>query len=168
MGRWRNEDRYDAIVGEKAAKYGVPASMIKAVIAQESAFNPRADREEPQINDRSRGLMQLLERTARALGYAGPIDGLYDPARNIEFGTKLLAENHRQARGNWDVALSAYNAGFSSIRPWDAKRTPQGDMINKDYVARVQGNRTYFTYRWITPGVAIAAALLLGARMLRA
>lgn len=157
--RWRNQNAYDVMIARSAAEFGVPPELIKGVIAQESAFRPDAIREEPQINDRSRGLMQILEKTARSLGYAGAFDGLYDPATNIHFGTKLLARNYRTARGNWDVALSAYNAGFSKIRPWDGKRTRAGDLVNQDYVARVQGKRTYFTYKWMVPG-AVAGVLL--------
>ena len=157
--RWKAENKYDKIVDAASRRYGVPADLIKGVIAQESAFHPAARREEPQINDRSRGLMQLLERTARALGYTGRFSDLYDPATNVDLGTKLLAQNHKQARGNWDVALSAYNGGFSKLRPWDAKRNAAGDIFNKDYVARVQGNRTYFTYKWLAPLGAVGVAL---------
>jgi soluble lytic murein transglycosylase-like protein len=146
MARWKREDEFDAIVQEKAQKYMVPAALIKGVIAQESAFKPDALREEPRLRTRSRGLMQLLETTANALGYRGPTVELHDPEKNIELGVKLLAQNFKQANGDWDVALSAYNAGFSSLRPWDAKRKPDGRMINEDYVRRVRGNWEYFRF----------------------
>lgn len=161
MARWKREDDFDAIVQAKAMKYAVPAALIKGVIAQESAFKPEALREEPQLRTRSRGLMQLLETTANALGYRGPTVELHDPEKNIELGTKLLAQNLEQANGNWDVALSAYNGGFSRIRPWDAKRKSDGRMINEDYVRRVRGNWEYFRFGVVpsTIGLVLIAAL---------
>ena len=151
MARWKYEDAFDVLVEQAAQKYQVPVALVKGVIAQESGFRPEAYREEPQINDASRGLMQVLERTARGLGFTEDPGLLFVPKTSIDLGTKLLAQNLRQARGNWDVALSAYNAGFSRDRPWDAKRFTEdpkhpefGRMINEDYVKRVRGNWTYF------------------------
>lgn len=162
MARWTREDEFDSIVQAKAQKYAVPAALIKGVIAQESAFKPDALREEPQINTRSRGLMQLLETTANALGYRGPTVELHDPEKNIELGTKLLAQNLKQANGNWDVAISAYNAGFSKIRPWDAKRKRGGRMINEDYVRRVRGNWEYFKFGAVPNLTGLLVLLLAG------
>ncbi len=162
MARWKLEDAYDKIVQEKAQKYMVPAALIKAVIAQESAFKAEALREEPQINTRSRGLMQLLETTASGLGFRGiPIE-LHDPGKNIELGAKLLAQNFKTANGNWDVALSAYNAGFSSLRPWDAKRKSDGRMVNEDYVRRVRGNWEYFRLGMVPNLVGLILVAVLG------
>ena len=162
MARWKHEDAYDEIVQEKAQKYDVPAPLIKAVIAQESAFKAEALREEPQIRTRSRGLMQLLETTASGLGFRGiPIE-LHDPEKNIELGTKLLAQNFKTANGNWDVALSAYNAGFSKLRPWDAKRKGDGRMVNEDYVRRVRGNWEYFRFGAVPNIVGLVLVVVLG------
>jgi hypothetical protein len=144
----------------------VPVALIKAIIAAESSWNPRAFRIEAKLGDASRGLMQLLYQTALNLGFKGepgPTDktqlglylvdllpGLYQPRSNIQLGAQLLAANLRQAkptRGSTplDVAISAYNAGFSGVRPGDAKRVtnePGAAIINQDYVSRVL---KYFT-----------------------
>lgn len=162
MARWKREDAFDAIVEAKARKYMVPAALIKGVIAQESAFKPEALREEPRIKTRSRGLMQLLETTATGLGFQGLTSELHDPEKNIELGTKLLAQNFRQANGNWDVALSAYNAGFSKLRPWDAKRKKNGRMINEDYVRRVRGNWEYFRFGVVPNLLGLIALVAFG------
>lgn len=147
---------YDGLIATAATRYGVPPEIIRGVIEQESQWDPRARREEPQIADRSRGLMQLLEATARGLGYTGamgpvvggsyggyfPLVGLYDPATSIELGTKLLRANYDRARPSaiedrWTIALSIYNAGGSLQRPGDAKRTPAGVLVNATYPASV-------------------------------
>lgn len=98
------------IVGS-ATLYNVPASWVRAVIMTESSGDPNAYRAEPQINDGSYGLMQLLLRTARGLGYAGTTAGLYDPATNIDLGTKLLRDLRRSYGTNFERVYSAYNSG---------------------------------------------------------
>lgn len=101
----------------KAGAAGVPAALVLAFIEVESGGNPRAVRGEPQINDASRGLMQLLLRTARALGYNGPagtpvdLSGLYDPDTNVEWGTRLVRDLWRRKTGDIERIASAYNGG---------------------------------------------------------
>lgn len=156
---WKDENKYDVLIRAAAAKYGVPVPIVKGVMAHESGFNPLAMKLEaprpslpptgdhPKGGDESRGLLQLLARTARALDYTGPLDGLYQPALNIELGTRLLANTLRQARGNIAAALSAYNGGFSKVRPYDGKRTtndPASPYINQDYVNIVSRYIAYF------------------------
>lgn len=160
MGRWANQNAYDELIRAAIASFpvAVPESLVKAVIAHESGFNPLAIRKEaprptlpptpdyPNGGDESRGLMQLLVRTARALGYAGPPDGLYKPDVNIVLGVRLLAENLARAQGKVDVALSAYNGGWSSARANDARRVggPDSPFVNQDYVDRVLSYADYF------------------------
>jgi len=144
------ENEFDRDILRASSKYAVPVEVIKAVIAQESGFNPTAYRAEPKIGDASRGLMQVLERTARGLGMTGSTEQLFNPPINIDLGARLLAENIRAARPTrgatiLEVALSAYNAGFSTERPGDAKRTAAGAIVNyESYVAPVVKYLGYF------------------------
>lgn len=127
MGRWLYENAYDQHVN--AAVDALPwatlskeqaRAFVKAVIASESSFNPRALRGELQIGDASVGLMQLLYSTARGLGYPGtrPTDadrvnltGLYSPKMNIALGAKHLSQLIEWAGGDMHRAASAYNGG---------------------------------------------------------
>jgi soluble lytic murein transglycosylase-like protein len=144
------ENEFDRDIVRAAERYTVPVEVIKAVIAQESRFNPAAYRAEPKIGDASRGLMQVLERTARGLGMTGPVEQLYTPAINIDLGTRLLSENIKAARPTHgssilEVALSAYNAGFSKDRAGDAKRDAAGVIVNyESYVVPVVRYLGYF------------------------
>ncbi|HEX7073332.1 MAG TPA: transglycosylase SLT domain-containing protein, partial [Hyphomicrobiaceae bacterium] len=52
--------RHDSLIDAAAQRHRVSQALIKAVIMAESGFNAAAYREEPQIKDASRGLMQLL------------------------------------------------------------------------------------------------------------
>lgn len=104
-------DQFDDLILDASQRYGVPFLWVKAFIGTESSFRPEAIREEEAINDASRGLMQVLGRTARALGYEGSLDGLFDPAINIDLGTKLMAEIIGREGPDFRRVYSAYNSG---------------------------------------------------------
>lgn len=155
MARWRNENRYDRIIKAAASRYGVPDSLIKAVIAAESGFEPGAVREEDftgrtppsdwppdVVKDASRGLMQVLCWRARWLGFMGDCDRLFEPYTNIMLGTQLLAWNYAKL-GTWEGAISAYNGG---LRPHLGYGEPlaSGKYRNQDYVDRVGRYWLYF------------------------
>jgi len=96
---------YDPLIEQASDRHGVPARLLKAVIQVESAYQPRA-----RSNKGALGLMQLLPQTGRQY----QTRNLYDPASNIEAGTrhlkKLLAEFELP------LALAAYNAGEAAVR----------------------------------------------------
>ncbi|MNI33905.1 Membrane-bound lytic murein transglycosylase C precursor [compost metagenome] len=88
----------DTLITEASQKYGVPASLIKAVIETESSFNPQA-----VSKVGAKGLMQLMDGTARGLG----VNNSFDPAQNIDGGTRYLANNIKRFGGDVNTALAA-------------------------------------------------------------
>lgn len=102
---------FDDIISAAAQTYNVPPTWIRAVIQTESSWKPAAYRAEPAIGDASYGLMQLLGKTARGLGFTGDPSLLYDPAVNIDLGTKLLGELRRSYGDDFRRIYSAYNSG---------------------------------------------------------
>jgi soluble lytic murein transglycosylase-like protein len=94
------------IVAEQAAANGVPFALAHAVVMVESRYNPRVS------NGGALGLMQIKPATARGVGFSGPASGLYDPATNIRFGMRYLADAYRQAGGDICGTVMRYQSGL--------------------------------------------------------
>lgn len=99
---------YDPIVRRYADRYGFDWRLIAAQMYQESQFDPRA-----VSPSGARGLMQLMPRTALALGFAD----LARPESAIHAGVKYLYELRNEFDAGVPVgertwfALAAYNLG---------------------------------------------------------
>lgn len=92
---------YRAKVAELSAKYDLSASLIEAMVWQESRW--RHDAVSPVG---AQGLAQLMPGTARDLG----VDPK-DPFANLEGGARYLREQLDRFDGDLEKALAAYNAG---------------------------------------------------------
>jgi len=102
---------FDAVWEERirqaAERYHLPIALLRAVMAVESNFNPRAVSEKGAI-----GLMQLMPQTARDM-YVGDV---WDPIQNIEGGARYLRTLANQYGGDMLKTLAAYNAGPEAVR----------------------------------------------------
>lgn len=107
---------YAELVSTSAVEFGVPRSVIFAVINTESSFHADATSSAGAM-----GLMQLMPETFEWLlsksGENYTTNALYEPAVNIRYGTMLLAALHDEF-GSWDTAYAAYNAGLNRVRLW--------------------------------------------------
>ena len=146
-----------------ARSLGLDPSLVMGMIATESEFNPRAYRAESHLTppDASRGLMQILYRTAQAVGYAGTPDGLFGVEINVRFGGKYLRDQIRAKKGDVWAGVSAYNNGHGKRTTKDQTvcdwRKPDGtcasshlakagDFFNQPYVNKVKTNAALFGY----------------------
>lgn len=108
--------KYSDAVERYSKAYGVPTSIIYAVIKTESNFDPRAVSSAGAI-----GLMQIMPSTfawlMALLGETHETVALYDPDINIRYGTYFLRYLY-DYYGRYDTAFAAYNAGMGNVSRW--------------------------------------------------
>ena len=89
-----------------ARRHSLDPDLVQAVVAVESGFRP--DAVSPKG---AQGLMQLMPYTARALG----VKDSFDPAANLDGGTRYLRALIERYDGDVKRALAAYNAGEGAV-----------------------------------------------------
>lgn len=99
-GDWGGVDQWNATITQAAAKYGVPANLIKAVMMRESGGQNLGINGSMAV-----GPMQVTTNNWSGLGY-----DLYDPNQNIMAGAAVLKQMY-DSMGTWEGAVRAYLAG---------------------------------------------------------
>jgi len=115
----------DWIIFRAGEKAGVDPRFIHAVINQESKYNPKA-----VSYVGAQGLMQMMPATAKRFGLKDP----FDPAQNVEAGTKYLKWLLQRFNGDVSLALAGYNAGEGAVDKYKGV-PPFGETQN--YVKKI-------------------------------
>lgn len=138
-----NSAEFDHLINAAAAKHSLPPALVRALIRQESKFNPREVGRKGEI-----GLMQLLPSGAAAewarINKCPPPSRqeLFSPELNLEIGCWYLARAirrwHRYRCGT-EMALAQYNAGEKNVLRW------KPDSFDGDFLSRISwpGTKKY-------------------------
>jgi Transglycosylase SLT domain len=101
--------RYDSVLRAAAQRYQLPESLLRAVVHTESNYYPQAVSRAGAV-----GLMQLMPKTAKALGVRDP----YDPGQNVHGGARYLRLLANRYDGDMVLVLAAYNAGAGNVEKY--------------------------------------------------
>ena len=120
------------LVNDAGERTRIDPDFLASVIRAESGGNPRA------VSPKgARGLMQLMPQTAAQLG----VNNAFDPASNVDGGSRYLAALLELYHGDAQKALAAYNAGphrvqqYRGVPPYHETRAYVARVIN-DYNRR--------------------------------
>jgi soluble lytic murein transglycosylase len=117
---WR-EHRFDAAIAEAAKRYQLEPALIRAVICQESGFNPNVRGRAGEL-----GLMQIREAAALEWASAEHVRNFnhaacLNPLTNVLAGTWYLKkglQHYSQADDPLPFGLAEYNAGRGNVLKW--------------------------------------------------
>jgi hypothetical protein len=123
------------IILQASNRYQVDSSLVKAIIMAESNYNSKA------ISKRgAKGLMQLMPKTAEALG----VGDSFNPEHNINAGVRYLKKLMNQFDGDVKLALAAYHAGSRKVRKYQGVPPFKATQY---YIKKVFEYHQYYKYR---------------------
>ena len=108
---------YDEVVKKYAVEFGFDWRLLVAQMYQESRFDPQARSWAGAV-----GLMQVLPRTARSLGFSAirtPEDGIHAGVKHLQWVRERF-ESELPVEDRMWMTLAAYNAGHGHVI--DARR----------------------------------------------
>lgn len=136
---------YGEEIDEHAKKQQLDPELVRALILQESYYNPKA-----RSPVGATGLMQLMPPTAKEhakkLGIVFAASRLENPEVNVQIGTYHLRMLVNLFRGNTYLAIASYNAGQGNVMKWRraAPRKPIDEFLEsipfqetRNYVKRI-------------------------------
>src|SRR5207244_4062151 len=113
------------VIRDAGDKHRIDPDFVRSVIKAESGYRAKA------ISPKgARGMMQLMPATATDLG----VKDSFDPAQNIEGGTRYLRQLLERFDYDAVKALAAYNAGADRVAQYQGV-PPYSETRN--YVARI-------------------------------
>ena len=109
---------YSDKIHENAALQDLNPVILYGLIRRESAFNKDARSPSGAV-----GLMQIMPRTGQQIAkdlnerWSGK-KSLYDPVKNLKYGSYYYQKLLNQFNGHYALALAAYNAGPNRVKKW--------------------------------------------------
>ena len=119
--------RFDKYIYEASELYRIPVPLIRAVIKQESDYDPRV-----VSSADAKGLMQLMPSVEVHMGMTGDV---FDPRTNIFTGTRLLRWLANHLDGDLVLTIAGYHAGLGSVAKYGYTVPPYAQT--RDYLKKV-------------------------------
>jgi len=132
-------------IQENAVQQKLNPAIIFGLVRRESAFNKNA-----RSPTGAQGLMQIMPQTGKQIArdlkerWTGK-DSLYNPVKNLKYGSYYYQKLLNQFDGHYALALAAYNAGPNKVKQWLPDETIPADIWietipyreTRDYVTSV-------------------------------
>ncbi|HDR2107628.1 TPA: transglycosylase SLT domain-containing protein [Escherichia coli] len=152
-----NLDKLAPYFAELENKYGLPEGTLYAIAATESGGNPYAKSQT--------GALGMFQFTGIAREETGLAEGeSFDPVKSAEAAALLMSKYLKQANGDLNEAITAYNAGFGTIDKWK-KGTGDLSKENREYAIKVNTHRArYLGGEIYTPGAGAQGGAQYGVR----
>ncbi|HGF4698967.1 transglycosylase SLT domain-containing protein [Escherichia coli] len=152
-----NLDKLAPYFAELENKYGLPEGTLYAIAATESGGNPYAKSQT--------GALGMFQFTGIAREETGLAEGeSFDPVKSAEAAALLMSKYLKQANGDLNEAITAYNAGFGTINRWK-KGTGDLSKENREYAIKVNTHRArYLGGEIYTPGAGAQGGAQYGVR----
>jgi len=119
-----------SLIERTAKQLNVEVALVHAVVAAESAYNPRAVSHAGAV-----GLMQIMPATAADYGVTSP-EALFDPSINIKTGVRHLKRLLEKYDNDYGRAIMAYNAGEGVVDRTNSNVTYAETLDYTDAVVR--------------------------------
>ncbi|HAV8627017.1 TPA: lytic transglycosylase domain-containing protein [Escherichia coli] len=141
-----NLDKLAPYFAELENKYGLPEGTLYSIAATESGGDPNAKSPLTRSPDGklSGGALGMFQFTSIARKETGISEqDAFDPVKSAEAAALLMSKYLKQANGDLNEAITAYNAGFGTINKWK-KGTGDLSKENREYAIKVNTHRARY------------------------
>ncbi|HBU7546935.1 TPA: transglycosylase SLT domain-containing protein [Klebsiella aerogenes] len=141
----QNLKAMDPLFRSLEQQYGLPEGALYSIAATESKGDAKA-----VSRTGARGMFQFTRIARKEVGMSD--EDAWDPEKSAVGAAKLLQKYLQQANGDWNEAITAYNAGFGTINKW---KRGEGNLSkeNREYAIKVNTHRArYLGGETYTPG----------------
>lgn len=162
-----NLDKLAPYFAELENKYGLPEGTLYAIAATESGGDPNAKSTltrspNGKLSGGALGMFQFTSVAREETGLSR--EDSFNPEKSAEAAALLMSKYLKQANGDLNEAITAYNAGFGTINKW---KKGIGDLSkeNREYAIKVNTHRArYLGGEIYTPGAEAQGGAQYGVR----
>lgn len=141
-----NLDKLAPYFAELENKYGLPEGTLYAIAATESGGDPNAKSPltrspDGKLSGGALGMFQFTRVAREETGLSR--EDSFNPEKSAEAAALLMSKYLKQANGDLNEAITAYNAGFGTINKWK-KGTGDLSKENREYAIKVNTHRARY------------------------